>query len=77
MTINKETTLEELLAEHPYLADHLVSISPALFRFKSPYYRRAVATQATVGRMASQTGMGVDEFISVLEAKIAELSEGE
>ncbi len=70
MELSAKTTVGALLDAHPFLLDHLVSLSPRFAKLKNPVLRATLAKVASLSQAASMGGLDLDELLLGIAAEI-------
>lgn len=70
-TLTPQSSLHELLKEHPSLVDFLSTFNPRFGLLKNPAMRATVARFATLERVAEMGEMEVEELLGAIGAEIA------
>ena len=70
MEINAKTKIDDLLKQHPYLIDFLITLSPMFKNLKNPVMRKTLGKVASLEKVAGIGGLEVESLISALNAEI-------
>ena len=70
MGINANTKINDLLKEHPFLEDFLVTLSPKFKGLKNPIMRKTIGKVATLGKVAGIGGLDLDDLLAALTKEI-------
>jgi len=70
MELNTNTKIDDLLKQHPFLLDFLITLSPKFKNLKNPVVRKTMGKVATLKKAATIGGLKVEDLISRLSAEI-------
>lgn len=70
MELSAKTTVAALLEAHPFLLDHLLSLSPKFAKLRNPLLRATLAKVAPLSQAAAMAGLDLDDLLLGLAAEI-------
>ncbi len=74
--LSPQTSINDLLEEHPSLVDFLAEYNPMFSMLKNPAMRNTVGKTATLEKAAGMGGVDLDGLLSALEGEIQRLTSG-
>lgn len=72
--LSPDTSIHDLLEEHPSLVDFLSEYNPMFSILKNPEMRANIGKTATLEKAAAMGGVDLDDLLSVLEGEIQRLT---
>ena len=74
MELSDKTKIDDLLKQHPYLLDFLITLSPMLSDLKNPEMRKTLGKIATLSEVSAIGGIDLDTLMSAIAAEIEQTS---
>lgn len=65
--INKDTTIAELLKQHPDALEAIISIAPKFSKLRNPILRKLMAPRTTIAMASKVGGIKVQDFFNKLQ----------
>jgi len=76
MGINAKTKIDELLKQHPFLEEFLITLSPKFKGLKNPIMRKTMGKVATLEMASTISRLDLDSLITLLTAEIEKHGSG-